>query len=385
MQNTVVPNSLEPTTVGGTQQRRIKLSFRAQQDRVEVMNQWHELEQRLSAVAIACSYDWTDTWLNHFGDLVPYEFVLGHDQDGELRSIVLLTHGVEQKDGPLTLKTLHVGTAGEPEADSVCIEYNDLLVHPDYRTLLATALQIELANRKGIDQWNLDGFGESDAQRFSADGSLPENTQTEVAHWFDLAAAREKEVDLIDQYRSANRRKIRRNLEQVPEATVEWGDSIALASEIFEEQIQLHQQRWNSLGKSGSYSSDRFTRFHEELLVRLVPQQRMALVRVRSGNTTIGCTQLFNDQNRALLYQCGWTPSAGRMSPGLVADFLSMQECSRRGYDAFDFLAFETQHKRTLSNASSNLVWARHRRKNLKFAVLNKLRRAKSLLRRRAE
>ncbi len=42
-----------------------------------------------------------------------------------------LTEGVEQFDGPLSVKTLHLGTAGEPAADSVCVEYNSLLVPPD--------------------------------------------------------------------------------------------------------------------------------------------------------------------------------------------------------------------------------------------------------------
>ena len=82
-----------------------------------------------------------------------------------------------------------------------------------------------------------------------------------------------------------------------------------------------------------------------------------------------------------MLYQCGWVRAYGKHSPGVVVDYLAMCECLERGYDAYDFLAYESQHKRHLSNACHNLIWARKRNPSLKFTVLNKGRQLKRWLR----
>jgi CelD/BcsL family acetyltransferase involved in cellulose biosynthesis len=366
----------------GAHDRSVVLTLRPGHDHVEVMALWKQLEQSVPNVGLACSFDWTDVWLNHYGDVVPHEFALLHDQDGRLRSVVLLTTGVGQKDGPVPLKTLHVGTAGELDADSACVEYNQILVDPNYRDLVVNALIREFDGRSGIDQWNLDGFEESAAALFAPSDDSSWEVQTEAAHWFDLATARERGDQLIDTYRSSHRRKIRKNLAEFEDLRVEWADTVSHATEVFDEMIQMHQQRWIALGKPGSYASQRFTHFHEELLTRLVPEQRMSFARVVSGENTVGSIQLFNENNRALLYQSGWSPQTGQISPGVVVDFLSMQECLQRGFDAFDFLGFENQHKRMLANQSTNLVWVRRKRTKLKFAVVKCLRQARSWLRR---
>ena len=155
------------------------------------------------------------------------------------------------------------------------------------------------------------------------------------------------------------------------------------AVDTFSEMVELHQARWTSVGKPGSYSSKRFTAFHEELLSKLVPQGRMAFVRVRSGEDTIGIVQLFIEHRRALLYQCGWSVADRTRSPGVVVDYLAMEECLKQGLDAYDFLAFATQHKRHLANMSTDIVWATRRHPRLKFAVVDQARKVRNWVRER--
>ena len=164
---------------------------------------------------------------------------------------------------------------------------------------------------------------------------------------------------------------MKRSLESFANLQTEWAESLDHATDIFGEMVELHQTRWTAAGKPGSYASERFVRFHEELLARLVPQGRMMLCRVSCDAGTVGSVQLFEDHNRALLYQRGWAPFDSKISPGVVVDYLAMEECLKRDFDAYDFLACETQHKRLLSNASCDLVWARQRTTSWKFALLN--------------
>jgi hypothetical protein len=375
-------NALEqPVLVSPASDAGLTLEVRAASERLFALGEWQSLESRLNDVPLACSFDWTAAWLDAFGDLAPHWFVLAKDAaSAQTLGICLVTRGVQQKDGPVAVRSLHLGTAGEPDTDSVCVEYNDLLVVPEARLRFCHLLRQHFESHAGVDQWQLDGIDESLAEAFSADNDVPLKRRTETACWFDLTEPRNSGKPLSESLRSSTRRKVRRSLEAYPDLTVDWSESLAEATEAFEDLITLHQARWNAVGEPGCYASERFMRFHESLLTRLVPQRRMFFVRVRSGHDTVGCVQLFNDRNRILLYQCGWSPAADGMSPGVVVDYLAMDACLQRGFDAYNFLGFETQHKRHLSNRCSSLIWMQRRRPRLKFAALSAARQLKQKL-----
>lgn len=362
----------QPSETAVSNRMAVTLDVRDASDRLFALGEWQTLEARLSDVPLMCSVDWTTAWLDAFGDLIPHWFVLARcEQTKQVVGACLVTSGVGQKDGPIPIRTLHLGTAGEPEADSVCVEYNDLLVEESARTEFCRLLWGHFKQKAGIDQWNIDGADVQLITEFNGVSNRPLTCREEVAHWFDLTVPRQKGTTVLDELRSATRRKVRRNLKAFEELTVDWSSSLEDATDIFSELVELHQARWNAIGKPGSYSSARFVRFHEALLARLVPTQRLFLIRVRDGSRTVGCLHLLNDRNRILLYQCGWASTDTQCSPGVVVDYLAMEECLKRGFDAFDFLAYETQHKRHLSNRSTPLIWAHERRTRLKFALLN--------------
>lgn len=359
---------------------RVSLEIHASSEREFALRRWRDLERQIPDRGLMCSADWTEIWLQTYGNVVPHRFVVAWDCDSDqLCGICLLTEGVQQTDGPLPLRTLHVGTAGEPEHDSVCVEYNRLLVDPAKENAFKARLVEYLNSQSGIDQWNLDGFEESEIAPFQSEDAGLE-LRTEAAHWFDFTQLRDEGKDVLAGLRSETRRRVRRCLESYDGLRVEWADTLVHARDIFDELVRLHQSRWTALDKSGSYASPRFRKFHGELLDRMTVDGRMVLFRVRSGSSTVGCVQLLIDRGRVLLYQCGWVRAYGKHSPGVIADYLAMRECFERGYDAYDFLAYETQHKRHLSNSCHNLIWARKRNPRLKFTMLNRGRQLKSWL-----
>lgn len=363
--------------------RKLSLEIRPSSDRVEVLKSWIELEQRIGHLGLTCSPEWTQAWLNAYGDLVPHCFLLAHDSvTGTLQGICLICEGVDQKDGPVRIRTLHVGPAGEPEADAVCIEYNRLLVSPEFESAFAGLIVKHLESRSGFDQWNIDGMATAKLSAFHQHAAEL-RLQVEPAFGFDFTKARAEKTTILAQYKSSTRRKIKRSLETWDGLSVEWADTLNEAIDAFNEMVELHQARWKSVGKPGSYSSSRFTRFHEELLSKFVPQGRMAFVRVRSSETTLGIVQLFIEHRRALLYQCGRSVTDKARSPGVVVDYLAMEECLKQGLDAYDFLAFATQHKRQLANMSTDIAWAVRRQPRLKYIFLEQGRRFRSWLRER--
>jgi len=138
-----------------TEPLTIKVYDQSQTD--DCLQMWKMLETQFADVPLMCSHAWTSTWIEHYQDLMPYSFVVA--SKGNIPcGICLLTEGVDQHDGPLSVKTLHLGTAGEPTADSVCVEYNTLLVKPEDQHSFIAALLDDLSQNDTWDSLLFDGF-----------------------------------------------------------------------------------------------------------------------------------------------------------------------------------------------------------------------------------
>lgn len=380
---TVLPNALTTQqTTRSTEALKLEVHSRSECD--YVLEQWRRLEHRVGDRGLLASADWVEVWLEGYGDLVPYRFLTAH-ADGQLRGICLVTEGVRQLDGPVGIKTLHVGTAGEPDADSVCAEYQRLMVEPAYESAFVSAIVDYMNCQRGFDQWNVDGFSGLDAAVFKQHD--PELHLREMPNpYFDFNLVRQKGGDLLSALQKEPRRQVRRSLEVLHGVSTEWADSLDSATDVFHELIELHQARWTADGLPGVYSSERFTRYHERLLVRLVPQGKMVFVRVKSLKGTVGCVQILIDRNRACVYQCGRGNFEGeKCSPGVICDYFAMEACLSHGLDAYDLMSPESQHKRNLSNASTSMVWGVHRHRRLKFFALNQARKVKHWIKQNQE
>ena len=353
-------------------ERPLRLEVLGPQALPDVMKLWREAEARLSNQRLMCSSVWTETWLKHYGSLVPHRFAIA--RRGDLCcGVALLTSGVNQFDGPMPLRTWHLGTAGEPDADSVCIEYNSLLVRDEDRIDFTRQLVGWIDSQSDCDQAYFDGFASHDIAPLLADNPKAVVLR-KPSPYFDLRAAREANVEPIELLGAPTRANLRRSLRKLGQPTGEWAASAERAEEMLHRMIERHQARWNALGEPGSYASRRFREFHFDLVHRLVPIGAMGMYRVTSPAGILGCAQIFIDDNRALLYQSGWSPQPGNVSPGLVVDYLCLAECQRRGLDQFDFMAGTSDYKRHLSTHAAELAWVTWRRPRLKFALLDNLR-----------
>ncbi len=343
------------------------------------LREWAALEERLGDVPLACSLDWTHIWLEHYGDLVPHRFAIGRI-DGQVVGICLVTEGVEQREGPFRIRTVHLGTSGEPDAESVCVEYNDLLAEPQHRAAFAEALLREINSQRGWESFCLDGFAAQD-DPLTMQNISPTTRRESLSYYFDLAELRQNGGEILDRLGRSTRKSVKRNRNAYGDVSVDWSETVEEAESIFADLMRLHQARWTALGEPGAYASERFCRFHRSLIQCLVPQGRMAFFRVRQGHETIGCLQLFVDRNRILQYQSGWVPPESNRSPGILVDYLALQECFDRGYDAYDFLGGGSRHKQGLSTDHHVLLWSQVRRPGWKFAVLGAGRVCKAKLR----
>jgi CelD/BcsL family acetyltransferase involved in cellulose biosynthesis len=365
----------EPNTVVPRAGSDLMLRWLPASSRTEALYLWRKLEFGLSHPRNACSSLWTEVWLNHYGGVVPHQFAIAM-RDGKTCGITLLTEGVEQTAGPFKLNTRHIGTAGEPDAESVCVEYNSVLAAPEDRAEFIHALWQWARQQTNCDEFRLDGFDAASIEPFLA--SNPQSlVKRRPSYFFELDSVRETGADPLTKLGSQTRGNIRRTLRSLGDARGEWAETTSRAEELFHQMMQLHQARWNADGQPGVYSSARFREFHLELLNRAVPLGLMGIFGVTAGGRLIGCCQFLIDHRRVLHYQCGRAPSSGRVSYGMAIDYLCICEALRRGYEAVDYLAGETEHKRRMSTHQAEMAWVVWRRTSLKNAAIDAMRHIK--------
>lgn len=354
----------------------VRVEFLNGSRRIEAMTHWRELEARLPTRRLTCSFLWTNTWLTHYGLHIPHQFALGRRGD-ELIGMCLVTESLEAPYGPLAIRTAHLGTSGERDEDSVCVEHNALLVRSEDQPDFSTALQRALMQQARYDAVAWDGFDPIDLPPEST-ASLDWRVVVKPTFYFDLNRAREAGIEPITLLGKSTRKAIRQNLRDVGAVEVDWPETADEAEASLEELVQMHQARWKSAGEPGAFASPAFHGFHREMVRQLTPRGLAAVVRARAGQSVLGSILIYFDQNRALVYQAGWsaTHTAGK-SLGLISDYCCLCECMRRGFDAYDFMAGDSIHKRRMTTDQGRLAWAVSRKASWKFLAVERMRSAK--------
>jgi CelD/BcsL family acetyltransferase involved in cellulose biosynthesis len=317
----------------------------ADKQRAEAQAIWEALEARLGgAPSLTCSWAWTGTWLEHYGEVVPHRFLAGE------AGIVLVTEGPRRALRP---RALHLGTAGEPAGEGVFVERNRLLVGERERAAFAAAVVDRLLAERGWDRLCLDGMHPDDAQALLA-GRQRVVRAPDDCPVADLQGGE----DVLDALSSSRRQRVRRTLRAFGELESDWAQSAEEAHAMLDELIALHQQRWIEAGAPGAFASARFGAFHRALVARLVPERRAALLRVRRGAEVVGCLYGLIDGERLLFYQGGLRRyEDNKLNAGVAAHVCFMRACRDRGLALYDFLAPATRYKRELATRTEPLLW----------------------------
>jgi CelD/BcsL family acetyltransferase involved in cellulose biosynthesis len=191
---------------------------------------------------------------------------------------------------------------------------------------------------------------------------LIERRVSYVAELRQIAARGQTVLEALRRHTASKIRRTARRLEEAHgPISVQWASTLEEAHDIFEEMCALHNARWASRGLHGAFASERFSRFHRDLIDRLFAGGQILLARVKAGDTTVGCDYGMIEHGRVLSYQWGIaTFEDSRLSPGLLTGATIMQAAMERGLVEYDWLAGDVLYKRELSTSSRELLWARH-------------------------
>lgn len=335
-----------------------------------VFEYWRKLESQRNSSDLMCSANWTQTWFNCYHETVNIYFAVGfiHEQ---VCGICLLSESKHDRIGPIPIRTLHLGTAGEPQGESVCVEYNNILCDPKHRDSFVIELQKHIEQKNNWDRVQLDGIPCQPKQAWPVINKTKQTVRTRECRYFDLEHCRANGGDILSLLGKSTRSNIKRRIKKLVQLEVQWAETLEEATDIFSELIDLHQTRWQKVGQPGAFASERFTAFQKQLIEKLLPQHKVILCRIKTGSQTVGCLYLLVDGKRLLDYVSGLASFDDIPSSGLISHYLCMNEALERGYDSYDFLVGEKRHKENLGKSSQQLQWIVCERNRAIFRVRN--------------
>ena len=324
---------------------------------------WRKLESQVPDITLAARWIWTETWIEVYGDFIPHYFAYG-EKNGTPVGIMLVVRETG-RTLPFPVKSYSIGTGGEPLKERTHVLNKSVLVLPEHKNHFIKALVEQVTETFSWEELTLDFYRTEDQKSFLNvfDGKkMKYNVIREQEYIMDLKAIRESGKSVMDSLSSNTKYKIRRSLKGFgDDVTAEYGKTIEEALEIYKEMIVLHQKVWEDRGKRGMFASDRFTKFHEEIIRKLHPSKGAAMLRVKSKKFgTLGCIYLIIDRGDAMMYQTGFNTFDGvafenntnrnKIKPGLVSHALAMQLCmDELGVDIYNYGPAEYQYKAELT------------------------------------
>jgi hypothetical protein len=352
---------------------------------------WPEVVAVWSALAGACEHasfflmpEAVGAWLDIFGPRLNPSILLFRDEEQSVVGAAILVRRTERR-GPFAIRRVYLNTAGEDDADSACIEFNDLLCRPGYEPAVARALRAHV-DGEPWDELAAPGFLDGDSLRGlrAAFADAQPVAQTTRDYYVSLTDVRRSGKDYVDLLAARERTRYRQNVRKysaLGELELDEATTTAEALAYLDELARLSQKTWVSRGAAGSWDSQVFCDYHRRLIERCFPLGWIQLLRLRAGNTTIGYQYSFLFGGRSHFYQCGYDyDHAGKTAPGVIVHTFAIRHAAERGLCEYDFMAGDVEYKRRLATSSRAMHWVSWRAPSLKMLSFRLARDAKHAL-----
>jgi CelD/BcsL family acetyltransferase involved in cellulose biosynthesis len=124
---------------------------------------------------------------------------------------------------------------------------------------------------------------------------------------------------------------------------------------FFDQMIALHRQRWQAMGKSGSFAP-RHAEFHRKTSELLFARGEAVIARLAHSDQPLAVVFGYRIRDRIDCYQQGFAPWKGRVrSPGTAAWLLLMRHQAERGVSVFDHLLGSSTFKERFATGQTTV------------------------------
>lgn len=274
-------------------------------------------------------------------------------------------------------RALYFNATGSPAHDQLALEHNGLLAAPGTRRSLAALVDLLPA---GWDELHLPAV---DRYAFDDLGAAPLAAQYRVRIVRE-ASAPYVDLDLVrtvaggyDALLPANTRtQLARSRTLIGGIDLEIARDEPHALAIYDELVRLSVRRWALRGGRGIFADPRFEQFHRRLIQRRLAHGEIQLVRIKAGNTTLGCFYNFVYRGRVSFYRCGLAPLGDpQIKAGYLCHAAAIEYNALAGHAFYDLHGGRAAYKESLATGAHRLIWLRVRRPFARFSLEDAVRR----------
>lgn len=330
-----------------------------------VKNIWLTLQNK-SHHSYFTSWEWMSTWINSLPKSTNVHFIVGYQED---KPIIAFFAGQikRKKHGFLPTKVMSLNTTGNPYFDELTIEYNSIPFDPttsfDKDSLFnyIKALEWDEFSLQGISHEFISNFDflESSSRHFNL-----VTDKISICHFVELQKIRDAGMDYLQLLSSNKRSQIRRSIKQYEtdgKIQIRQATNVENALSMLEELASLHQKAWQERGEAGSFSNEYFHQFHKSLIQNRFNNGEIQILHIFNEKMTIGYLYNFVYMGKILFYQSGFNYSNGNnYRPGLVSHYFAiMHNANQQAMILYDFLAGDSEYKKSLATNSTQIYWLR--------------------------
>ena len=342
--------------------------------------EWRDLLARSSASAngLALTPEWLLTWWREFGGMGGRQLRLALVRRGPrlVGLAPLLLRSAWYPPGIPFRRLEFLGT-GEPEGDSICSDYLNVLAERGAEAEVAAALAQAIVHRR-LGAWDelyltmMDGddpMTAALAEALAAAGLATERRPIDEAPYIPLPPTWDDYLQRLDRKKRYLVRHSQSDFDQWAghDWDLEWATTAEALARGKQSLMALHQDRWE--GK-GTFRSERFLRFHDTVMDWRLREGGLELLTLYARGEPVAALYSLVWDGKVYFYQCGRKRDVPKhIRPGGVLLGLAIRRAIEAGRREFDFLGGVATYKKQLALATRPLILLRTARPSLRERV----------------
>ncbi len=319
------------------------------------------------------SWEWISTWLTTLPNKTEIDLMVGRIDDEPVVAFFIGKKNITRHK-LFHYRTASLNSTGDDYLDEISIECNGALFSPGMPENIIT--EVCTATTRNWDELYLPGLSGNPCSQMETLKKQHKNTLNVIverdtrSYYVDLKKIRDSEQDYFSLLSSNRRQQIRRSIreyEKQGKIELRQAETREEALKMLENLAALHQQEWNKRGKPGAFSNNFFLEFHRTLIDEFFSTGIIQLVHIYNPSSTIGYLYNYVHENDVLFYQCGFHYTDNNHArPGLISHYLTILMNTRFDYGRYDFLAGDSQYKKSLATDHYKMIWIKLQRKNFR-------------------
>lgn len=315
----------------------------------EVESTLSTLEREIPEVPVFISRFWLIPWLSLCKPLPLWLVIKSGDR--AIGSIFICTTSYQFPKDPFSSGWFN--KTGQPALDQIWIEYNDLLVLPEFRQQAIVSL-LNWCKKQPQSKWILE------ITSSPADWLSHPDFYAEIDHIPAFRISMKPQFAdfnaYLSQCSSNSRSRIRRAIKYMQQ---HYGELRVTSHGSMPEQttlhklMNLHRHRWGESAEGSGFDNPHFVKFHQALMASDSQKNyRCETLAFHAGEQCLGYTYNLIGNNTVYFYLSGieYAEDNNRFQPGLIMHTLAVAYYARQGFSYYDFMGGDSQYKRSLSN-----------------------------------